>query len=77
MLINELDKGGGISIRTNTGESYPVIQLMLADGGSVQRLIQLAANGNASYTVRGSAVAAEPGKHYFDPGKCVYIYETR
>jgi hypothetical protein len=50
---------------------------MLADGGSVQRLIQLAANGNVSYTVQGSAAADEPRKHYFDPGKCVYIYETR
>jgi uncharacterized protein len=78
MLINELDKGDGISIRTNTGgESYPVIQLMLADGGSVQRLIQLTTNGNAPYTVRGSAAADESGKQYFDPGKCVYIYETR
>jgi uncharacterized protein len=76
-LINELDKGDGISIRTNTGGSYPVIQLMLADEGSVQRLIQLAANENALYTVQGSAAADESGKHYFDPGKCVYIYETR
>jgi hypothetical protein len=77
MLINELDKGNGISIRTNAGESYPVIQLMLADGGAVQRLIQLAANGNASYTVQGSAAADESGKQYFERGKCVYIYETR
>jgi uncharacterized protein len=76
-LINGIDKGDGVSIRTETGESYPVILLMATDGDSVQRLIQLAANKNASYTAKGSAVTDAAGKQSFDPGKCVYIYEVR
>ena len=74
-LIDEVATGDGFVLRTREGQSYPLALLMFLGGESVTRLTVLAKDARATYLARGYAATNNRGQTYFEPSRCVFIYQ--
>lgn len=75
ILVNEVSEGEGFVLRTPEGESYLLVPLMFFAGKTVERLPELAKAVGTSYLVRGHADKDDRGRRFFEPGRCIYIYQ--
>jgi uncharacterized protein len=74
-LLDEVATGDGFVLRTREGQSYLLVLLMFLGGESVTRLTSLAKDPRATYLARGYAATNNQGHTYFEPSRCVFIYQ--
>lgn len=74
-LIDEVSTGDGFVLRTREGQSYLLAMLMFLGGETATRLTGLSKVPRATYLARGHAAVDPAGRIYFEPSRCVFIYQ--